>query len=182
MRCKHLTFFIFVVAVCGQDSFEKDLQAGLSLVQNGRYRDAIEPLSRVLAAHPDSFETNYLLGLALSQEGRPLEAIKRLRAGQLARPGHAGLLTLLGMLYLKEGYPLDAAETLMSAGKQAPLAEKPALLIVEAWHQCFQFDKALTSANETAARFPQSADAQFPPPRRSHSRPHRRRAARRPCQ
>lgn len=161
MRCKHLTFFIFVVAACGQDSFQQDLHAGLSLVQSGRYRDAVEPLNRALAARPDSFEPNYLLGLALSQEGRPLEAIKRLRAGQLARPDHAGLLTLLGMLYLKEGYPLDAAETLTSAGKAAPLAEKPALLIAEAWHQFFQFEKAMASASETAARFPQSADAQF---------------------
>src|SRR5262245_27288315 len=103
MHGTSIAAFIFAAAYA-QDSFQQDLQAGLNLVQNGRYQDALEPLKRAVAARPNSFEPNYLLGLALSQESRPLEAIRRLRAGQLARPGHAGLLTLLGVLYLNEGY------------------------------------------------------------------------------
>jgi Flp pilus assembly protein TadD len=161
MRGRQFVLLIFAAAAYGQESPERDLQTGLTLIQNGQYQSALEPLGRAAAARPDSFEPNYLLGLALSQAGRQLEAIKRLRVGQKARPGHTGLLTLLGVLYLKEGYPLDAAETLVAAAQQAPLPEKSALLIAEAWDQCFQFDKALASATETAARFPRSADAKF---------------------
>ena len=156
-----LLLFALCATAGGQDPFPQDLNAGVKLIQDGRFRDALEPLARAAAVRPDAFEPNYLLGLALSQEGRRLEAIRHLRAGQLARPEHAGLLALLGVLYLQEGYPLDAAETLEAARRQAPLAEKPALLLADAWHQCFQFDKALASAGDTAARFPRSADAKF---------------------
>ncbi len=161
MRGAHLAFLISAATACAQDSFQQDLQIGLNLIQNGQYIGALVPLSRAAAARPNSFEPNYLLGLALSQEGQTLEAIRRLRTGRRARPDHVGLLTLLGVLYLKESYACDAGETLEAAARPAPLAEKPALLIADAWHQCFQFDKALASARETAARFPQSADAQF---------------------
>lgn len=126
-RGTSLLFFVMSTATCGQDAFPQDLKAGLSLIQNGQSRDALEPLTRAAAV----------------------------------RPEHPGLLTLLGALYLQEGYPLDAAEVLEAAALQAPLAEKSALLLAEAWHQCFHFDKALASARDTAARFPRSADAKF---------------------
>ncbi|HUQ94005.1 MAG TPA: tetratricopeptide repeat protein [Bryobacteraceae bacterium] len=145
----------------GQDTFPQDLSEGVKLIQEGRFRDALVPLARANASRPDAFEPNYLLGLALFQERRGLEAIRHLRAGQNARPGHAGLLTLLGILYLQEDYPLDAAEALELAGSQTPLDEKRSLLLADAWHQCFQFDKAMRSAMDTAARFPRSADAKF---------------------
>lgn len=161
MQRAGLLLFGLCVAAGGQDPFPQDLNAGVKLIQEGRFRDALEPLSRAAALRPDAFEPNYLLGLALSQEGRALEAIQHLRAGKNARPEHTGLLTLLGILYLQEGYPLDAAEALERVSRQAPLDEKRSLLLADAWHQCFQFDKALESASDSAARFPRSADAKF---------------------
>ena len=69
MRGAHLAFYIFAATACAQDSFQQDLQTGLSLVQNGQYSGALAPLSRAAAARPNSFEPNYLLGLALSAGG-----------------------------------------------------------------------------------------------------------------
>jgi len=156
-----LLLFVAYTTPWAQDLFPQDLSAGLKLIQAGRFHDALEPLGRALVSRPAAFEPNYLLGLALSQDGRKVEAIRHLRVGQLAQPQHTGLLVMLGVLYLQEGYALDAAETLEAAGRKAPLDEKPALLAAEAWHRCFRFDKALASARDTTARFPQSADAKF---------------------
>ncbi len=109
----------------------------------------------------DTFESEWKTGLSLVKSGRRVEAIRQLRLTQKLRGNHVGLLTLLGVLYLQEGYPLDSAETLEAARKQAPLAEKPSLLLAEAWHDSFRFDEALRVASDAAARFPQSPDAQF---------------------
>jgi tetratricopeptide (TPR) repeat protein len=96
-------------------------------------------------------------GLELVQRGRTAEAIPHLRAARQNAP----TMVLLGLAYLHEGYPLDAAEVLEAAARQSPLGEKQSLLLVQAWHESFDFAKALGRASETVKRFPDSADAQF---------------------
>jgi tetratricopeptide (TPR) repeat protein len=102
-------------------------------------------------------DAEFQQGLEFFQQGRRREAISHLRA---ARPNSPALV-LLGLSYLQEGFPLDAAETLDRAPALGPLAEKPALLLVQAWHDSFDFAKALARATDAVKRFPDSADAQF---------------------
>jgi Flp pilus assembly protein TadD len=161
MTMRPLLLWLVCIVSLAQDTFQQNLSQGLTLIQQGKFSEAVEPLTRAANARPADFEPNYLLGMALSQSGRRVDAIVRLRAGQAARPDSVPLLTLLGLLYLQESYPLDAAEALEAANRQSPLSEKPALLLAEAWHSAFQFDRALRTATEVAARFPRSADAQF---------------------
>jgi tetratricopeptide (TPR) repeat protein len=96
-------------------------------------------------------------GLELVQRGHTAEAIPHLRAARQNAP----TVILLGVAYLQEGFSLDAAEALETAARQGPLGEKQSLLLVQAWHESFDFAKALGRASETVKRFPDSADAQF---------------------
>src|SRR5262245_26566223 len=106
MTMRPVVLWLVCSATLAQDTFRQDLSQGLALIQQGKFAEAIEPLTRAADAKPADFDTNYLLGMALSQSGRRVDAIIRLRAGQAARPDSVPLLTLLGLLYLQEGYPL----------------------------------------------------------------------------
>jgi len=143
------------------DSFQAQFNLGFTLYQAQRAADAIAPLQKAATLQPLSFEANYLLGVALSQSNQKMEAIRRLRAARALRPEHAGLLAVLGSLYLESGYPLDAVEVLEPAQRQDPANLNVSLLLIQACHDSFDFDKALQLARQTAARFDTSADAHF---------------------
>jgi len=102
-------------------------------------------------------DAEFRQGLELVQLGRTGEAIPHLRAARQ----NSSTLVLLGLAYLQEGFPLDSAEALEGAARQAPLGEKPSLLLVQAWHDSFDFARALARAAETVKRFQDSADAHF---------------------
>lgn len=162
-RTMGLLAVIFLAAsVCpAQTPFEADLGRGLTLVQQGKFAEAVPALTAAAKLKPESFEANYLMGIALSQTGRRMEAIRHLRAAHDAQARHTGVLTALGLLYLEEGFPLDAAEALEQAAKQSLLAEPAALMLIQAHHDSFDFERALRLASETAVRFPASPNSRF---------------------
>ncbi|HZT30841.1 MAG TPA: tetratricopeptide repeat protein [Bryobacteraceae bacterium] len=142
------------------DSYAAQFNLGLTLYQEGKPRDAAEPLLRAVDLQ-SSFEANYLLGVVLSDLGRGDDAIRRLRKSRTMRPQHKGTLALLGVLYVGGGYPLDAVDVLEEAARLDPSDRKVALLLVEACHESFNFAKALATARSAAARFPDAPEAQF---------------------
>jgi tetratricopeptide (TPR) repeat protein len=154
---------LLVTAPClsQSDEFEAALQSGIGRVQAQDFAGAIEPLEKAARLRPTSFQAGYILGVALAQTGRRLDAIRRLRVAREAYPQHTGALMLLGVLYTNEGYSLDAMEVLEQAIRLQASQIHVNLLLVQAYHDSFEFDKALRLAVEIADRFPSSADAHF---------------------
>lgn len=142
------------------ESFEAHFNLGLCRFQQQRPAEAAQALMKAAELKPSSFEANYLLGAALSQTGQTVEAIRRLVKARSIRQPQA-LLTLLGVLYMEAGYPLDAAETLEQALKLGPAEEKTILVLIQAYHDSFDFQKSLQMAEEAVTRFPGSGDVQF---------------------
>jgi tetratricopeptide (TPR) repeat protein len=150
-----------LAAAAAPDSYEAHFNLALTRFQRGASQAAVQPAEKAAALNPVGFDAAYLAGVVLSEAGRKTDAIRRLRSARRANPGHAGALSLLGVLYAQEGYPADAMEVLEAARKADPSREPVWLAEVEACHEAFEFEKALRLARETAAKFPDSADARF---------------------
>lgn len=142
-------------------SFPAQFNLGLTLYQEEKFAEAVAPLTAAVKLQASSFQANYLLGAVLAQSGRQTDAIRRLRVAESIDPRHLGVMTLLGVLYLDGGYSLDAAEVLDRAIQRDSSNEKIQLLLVQARHQNFDFERALALARSAAAQFSKSADAQF---------------------
>jgi tetratricopeptide (TPR) repeat protein len=143
------------------DSFQAQFNLGLTLYQEHKMEQAAGPLARAAELQPQSFEVNYLLGVVLSQARSKADAIRRLRVARELRPHHASVLAILGLLYVEEGYSIDAIEALEESVKLEPSNVNLSLLLVRAYHENFEFDKALATARSAASRFRDSAEAQF---------------------
>lgn len=110
---------------------------------------------------PDAFAAELKLGLNLYQSGERIKAIHSLRKAHALRPQHAGAAALLGVCYLEAGYAADAAEVIERAVKLDPGNLNFSLLLVRAWHEAYDFARALDAARSTAERFAKSPDAHF---------------------
>lgn len=94
---------------------------GLTLIREGREREALEVV-RTLHRHlPDHPPTLNLLGYALAQSGRDLaEAERLLRRAVELRPGTGAYLDSLGYLLLRTGRVQEAKKLLEEAARREP--------------------------------------------------------------
>jgi tetratricopeptide (TPR) repeat protein len=142
-------------------SFPAQFNLGLTLFQDGRSSQAIDPLAKAATLSPSSFEARYILGRALLETGDKIGGIRRLREARTLRPRHSGLLALLGVEYLQNGYYIDAVQILKEATELEPSNEKLQLLLIQAYHTNFDLAQAAEQARQTAKKFSRSANAQF---------------------
>ena len=143
------------------DSFEANYNLGLVLMQVQRYGGAQETLRRAAELRPYSFEASSVLGVMLSQSGNNEQAIRELIRAEQLRPGEPKVLTLLGLQLIEGRYYAEAISTLRRAVDLHPDNSDLHFLLVQAYYQHHDFERALQEAQSILSHIPDSARANF---------------------
>ena len=116
----------FLSAGCGNGSGQKQLEAGLTELRNGRFKAAQELLARAVERNPGNPTAHCNLGIAYWKQGDMSNAVTSLsRAAELA-PENPRPLELLGHLLTKDKRWNEAREALDRACLRSP--RQPSIL------------------------------------------------------
>ncbi len=109
------------------DDADALINLGISLVQQGRFAEAVEPLRRGLTNRPGDPKAVMLLGISLGEAGRPQEALGYLERGVAANPRDPMARMALVDVLLKLGRKDEARahlDTLLRDNPGFPPAEE----------------------------------------------------------
>jgi Flp pilus assembly protein TadD len=94
---------------------DEDLLAGRSLIEAGKFADAVAPLEKAVAADPKSASAAYYLGLAYDQSGNKDKAVAEYKAALAINPKLVEPAQNLAAIYLEDPPHPDEAIPLLSA-------------------------------------------------------------------
>jgi tetratricopeptide (TPR) repeat protein len=143
------------------ESFEANYNLGMVLLQMQKREDALEKLGRAAELRPYSFEASSVLGVMLSQSGNNEQAIRELVRAEQLRPGEPKVLTLLGLQLIQGRYYAEAISTLRRGVELHPENTDLRFLLVQAYYQHHDFERALQEAQSILSHLPGSARANF---------------------
>jgi O-antigen biosynthesis protein len=142
-------------------SFEANYNLGLVLMQIQRYEEAQERLRRATELRPYSLEACSVLGVLLSRQGNNEQAIRELLRAEQLKPGDQKISTLLGLQLIEGRYYAGAVSMLHKGVDLHPDSLDLRFLLVQAYYQHHDFEKALQEAERILQRAPDSARANF---------------------
>jgi tetratricopeptide (TPR) repeat protein len=140
---------------------EAHFDLGRAYVALDKRQDALPELSKAAELKPDFYEAELLLGTLLADDGKNDEAIKHLRVAARIRDDNPRLLLLLALQYNQGKYFADSIDLLKKAIKLQPENPDPRYLLIESYYRNFEYEHALSCAQETVTRFPDSALAHY---------------------
>jgi Flp pilus assembly protein TadD len=92
-----------------------DLKQGVSLMERGRFEEAVVALRGFTERHPHATDAWVAIGSCLRKLGRPVEAAEAMKAGLASRQHHPRLLYNLACYQSLAGHDTDALRALMTA-------------------------------------------------------------------
>lgn len=143
------------------ESFEANYNLGLVFLQTQRFDDAQERLCQAAELRPYSFEASSVLGVLLSQRGNNEQAIRALLRAEQLKPGDQKIITLLGLQLIEGRYYTEAISILHRTVDLHPDNLDLRFLLVQAYYQHHDFERALQEAEDILKRAPDSPRANF---------------------
>lgn len=136
---------------------ESELQTGIELTQNGRFKDAIPYLIAARGRVADEYAANFDLALCYVATEKFQEAIEIL--GSLKNGGHstAAVNNLLAQALIGAGQPDKALEAFRAAAQETPTDEKLYVLVAEACMEHGLYDLGIQVVNTGLEHLPDSA-------------------------
>jgi len=139
--------------------FKSLYERGQLLYSRGEWEEARQTLAKATGVNPKSFDARFLLGATLVQLNRTSDAIRELRIACELNPAHRDAAKLLAIQYGATDNHPEAVKLLAALVDVPPLDEEIHLLLIEAYQETGQGDRALQLAEKTMQRFPRSAAA-----------------------
>ncbi len=143
------------------ESFEANYNLGLVFMQVQRYDEAQERLRRATELRPYSIEATSVFGVLLSQTGKNEQAIRELLRAEQLKPGDQKIGTLLSLQLIQGRYYAEAISMLHRSVDWHPDNLDLRFLLVQAYYQHHDFERALQEAKGILERAPDSARANF---------------------
>lgn len=141
--------------------FAESFNQGLFLVRQRRFDEALPHLEEAARLRPADFNAQYLRGSALVELARREDALEAWRKALALQPGNLKLLQAMSVEYSKGRYFHDAARMADAALKRNPAEANLYFLSIKAHQDAGGAVAAMQVAERAAARFPESARAQF---------------------
>jgi len=95
---------------CSSENYFAHNNLGLTMVDQGRFAEAISHFQRAVEIRPDYAEAYYNLGIALDRQGNPVEAMNQYQKALEIKPDYAEAHNNLGILLTKQGRAAEAIE------------------------------------------------------------------------
>ena len=96
------------------------MRAGLLLIRQKRYADAVMALGKAASLAPDNARYAYVYAVALQETGKPAEALAVLEQAHQAHPGDANILMALASGSLQQGDRESALRYTQDLARLAP--------------------------------------------------------------
>lgn len=122
-----------------------------NLVKEQKFQEAVDLLTRIIAADPENKIGLVTLGRAYSGLERPEEAKRIYRRALDIYPDNEELYRLLGWILIREGSALEAAELMGRLVSQSPRSAHAHYLYGFSWFYAREWEKALSAFTEAAS-------------------------------
>jgi tetratricopeptide (TPR) repeat protein len=136
-------------------------EQGLKALDEKRYPDAVESLSKGVAADPKDFSLHFNLALAYSLMGKNADAIPEYKKTLELKPDLYEAQLNLGISLLREKQPAEAVQYFAKAAAEKPAEYRPNYYLAAALLGTGEFAKAEQSYTAALAIDRKSADAEL---------------------
>ncbi|PYV83944.1 MAG: hypothetical protein DMG05_25255, partial [Acidobacteria bacterium] len=142
-------------------SFAAAFNLGYIAFQQGKWQEAEGTLKRSLQLSSGSPQVRILLGCTFIREGKKAEGLRELHRAESTAADNAKALEFLASQYNALGMHDEAARVLRQLVQADTSTPEVYLLLVQTYRDAGEYTKALDSAQESARRFPDSAQMNF---------------------
>lgn len=132
---------------------------GKALVSAQEYDRAIELLQASTAAHPEQFKTELFLGLAYAGKKANRKALDHMLRARTLSPAYGPTHAALGEVQTKSGQFAEAEASLARALECGEEDLRTRLLLAQVQFEQRAFERALATAEQACAAFPNAAAA-----------------------